>query len=232
MLAKTLVAVAATVLLASCRHEPTIETQHESKTIELDKSEQSRLQLRMSVGKLNIRGGSSRLAEANFTYNVASWKPEVDYHSTGTRSDVTISQPENTNASGDTKNEWDIRLNDKVPMDISVRFGVGDAEINLGTMNLRDVNLAMGVGKVVMDLRGNPTSSYDVHITGGVGEAIVYLPKNVGIIATASGGIGDIKTEGLVERDGRYINEAQQNSPVTVRVDVKGGVGEIHLIAE
>ncbi len=232
MLAKTLVALAATLLLAGCHREPTIETQHESKTIELDKSEQSRLQLRMSVGKLKIRGGSSNLADANFTYNVASWKPSVEYHSTGTRSDVAITQPENTNASGDTKNEWDIRLNDKVPMDISVRFGVGEAEINLGSMNLRDVNLAMGVGEVKMDLRGNPASSYDVHITGGVGEATVYLPKNVGIIATASGGIGEIKTEGLVERDGRYINAGKENSPVTVRVDVKGGVGEIHLIAE
>lgn len=230
--AKTLVAIAGAVLLASCHKEPTIATQHESRTIELDQSEQTRLQLRMGVGNLKVSGGSQHLADADFTYNVAAWKPEVEYHSTGTRSDLSISQRENVNSSGETENRWDIRLNDKVPMDISVHFGVGEAVMNLGSLNLRDVNLAVGVGEVRMDLRGNPTKSYDVHIQGGVGEATVYLPKNVGIIATASGAVGDVKVDGLLERDGRYINAGQENSPVTIRVDVKGGVGDIHLIAE
>ncbi len=64
-----------------------------------------------------------------------------------------------------------------------------------------------------MDLRGNPRHSYDVRIQGGVGEATVYLPKNVGIVANASGGIGEIRTDGLTERNGRWINAAQERSP-------------------
>jgi hypothetical protein len=229
---KTLVAIAAASLLVACHKVPTIETQHESKIIELDKSEQTRVELRMGVGELKINGGSQHLAEADFTYNVEAWKPTVEYHSTGTRSDLKVSQRQNVSTEGDTKNEWSLRLNDKVPMDISVHFGVGEAEMNLGSLALRNVDLEVGVGEVKMDLRGNPARSYDVHIKGGVGEATVRLPKSVGIIATAAGAVGDINVQGLVERNGRWINPGHESSPVIIRVDVKGGVGDIRLIAE
>ena len=66
----------------------------------------------------------------------------------------------------------------------------------------------------------------------GVGEATIYLPHDVGISARAEGGIGEISTKGLVDRNGRWINASQENSPITIRLDVKGGVGQINLIAE
>jgi hypothetical protein len=232
MTAKPLVTLLSALLLAGCHKEPTIATQHESKTIELDNSEQTRVELRMGVGKLKVSGGAQNLADADFAYNVASLKPEVEYHSTGTRSDLRIAQRSNVNTGGEMTNEWNVRLNDKRPMDISVHFGVGEADMTLGSLSLRSVDLEVGVGEVKMDLRGNPARSYDVHIQGGVGEATVRLPKTVGIIATAGGGIGDIKVDGLTESNGRWINPGQESSPVTIRVDVKGGVGEIHLIAE
>jgi hypothetical protein len=90
----------------------------------------------------------------------------------------------------------------------------------------------MGAGELKMDLRGNPRKSYDVRVHGGVGSATIYLPKSVGISATAQGGIGSIDVDGLEERNGRWVNASQLNSPVTIRVEVKGGVGEIKLIAE
>ncbi len=104
--------------------------------------------------------------------------------------------------------------------------------MDLGSLSLRNVELNIGAGEVKMDLRGNPKRSYDVRINGGVGEATVYMPKGVGIDATAKGGIGDIHVEGLEKRGDRYINAAQENSPVKIHLDVKGGVGQINLIAE
>jgi hypothetical protein len=83
-----------------------------------------------------------------------------------------------------------------------------------------------------MDLRGNPKRSYDVRINGGVGEATIYLPRSVGIDATAKGGIGEIDVRGLEQRNGRWINPSQENSPVKIHLDVKGGVGQINIIAE
>lgn len=222
----------ATVLLAGCKPAHVGPVRHESVHFNLDKSEVIRVELRMGAGELAVKGGSSRLAEADFTYNVDEWKPRVDYHSTGTRGDLVIAQPDGSAGVGDTEYKWDVRLNDNAVMDVSTHLGAGEARLDLGSMNLRGVDVQMGAGKLKMDLRGNPKRSYDVRVQGGVGEATIYVPRNVGISANAEGGIGEIQTSGLEKRNGRWINPSQQNSPVTIRLDIKGGVGQINLIAE
>jgi hypothetical protein len=46
------------------------------------------------------------------------------------------------------------------------------------------------------------------------------------------GGIGEVNVSGLEKRNGRWINPGHENDPVTIRVDVKGGIGQIDLIAQ
>jgi hypothetical protein len=222
----------AVMLLAGCKTARVGSTQHDSVHFDLDKSEVTRVELRMSAGELMVKGGSSRLVEADFTYNVADWKPKTEYHSTGSRGDLVISQADSASGFGDTENRWDVRLNEKSVLDISAKLGAGEAHMDFGTLNLRGVDVQMGAGELNLDLRGHPTRSYDVRVQGGVGEATIYLPRDVGISARAEGGIGEIKTTGLAERNGRWINPSRENSPITIRLDVKGGVGQINLIAE
>lgn len=226
--------VAAAMLLAGCQL-PMAETgplERETRSVALDQSELTRVELRMGAGELTLNGGAGNLVDAEFAYNVPAWKPTVEYNSTGVRSDLTIAQPSGSPAAGNAENEWKLRLNDDARLDLDVRLGAGEAHLNLGSLTLRNVEVQMGAGEVEMDLRGNPERSYDVDISGGVGHATVYVPTNVAVSATASGGIGDIDIDGLVERGGRWINPAQENNPVTVRLDVKGGIGEIRIIAE
>jgi hypothetical protein len=118
-------------------------------------------------------------------------------------------------------------------MDIVTKLGAGQARMNLGDLNLRSVEMEMGAGEVEMDLRGRlPSRSYDVRINGGVGQATVRLPRDVGIYATAKGGIGEINVSGLERRGDHWVNAARVDSPVTIRLDVKGGIGEIRIEAD
>ncbi len=186
----------------------------------------------MGTGKLEVRGGAADLMNATFRYDVPLWKPEVEYSSTGSRSDIRVEQPSTSGTPfGHYEYNWDIALNDDVRMDVVARMGAGEAKMNLSTMQLRNVEVNIGVGEVELDLDGQPERSYDVQINGGVGQATVYLPDNVAISATAEGGIGDIKVDGLEKRGRRYINPGHEDDPVMIRVDVRGGIGEIRLIA-
>jgi hypothetical protein len=212
---------------------PTGPTQHESKTVDLEKLEMARVNLKMGAGNLNVRGGSSKLVEADFTYNVPSWKPEFRYTNTGVRGDLTIEQPSGSHIhSGNTDYTWDLRLNDDTPMDITAHFGAGEADMNLGSLSLRSVDIEMGVGELKLDLRGTPKRSYDVRIRGGVGEATVRLPKDAGIEADAKGGIGGINATGLHKENGYYVNDANATAKTRIHLDIRGGVGNINLIAE
>ena len=218
------------VVLAGCMigREQAGPTQYDSRAIERDNSELVKVNLEMGAGNLKVGTGTSKLAQAYFTYNVPSWKPVVDY----SPGNLTIRQPGGSHNLGNIKYEWDLRLGRQNPIDLRVHFGAGEAQLDLGSLDLRDVNVDMGVGKIQMDLRGDPTHDYSVHIHGGVGEATVHLPLKAGIYATAKGGIGEISVRGLRKVEDHWVNDSYDSAKVKVRVDVQGGIGRIELIGE
>ena len=69
----------------------------------------------------------------------------------------------------------------------------------------------------------------DVTVKAGVGRATLRLPRRVGVRVTVETGIGDVDAPGL-KRDGDvYTNDAYGESAVTLRIDIKAGVGKINL---
>lgn len=206
--------------------------QHETRSIDLDKSEMARVEIKLGAGELQVDGGSAKLMDADFEYNIASWKPIVRYDASSFRSQLRIEQPGGVHGGSHVDYKWNLRLNDKLPMDVDLDLGAGEAHMNLGGMNLRSVQVNVGVGEVTLDLRGKPTRDYTVNLNGGVGHARVYLPSDTGVIANAAGGIGDINVRGLEKSGGQWINPAHENAPVTIHLDIKGGIGQIEIIAE
>lgn len=206
--------------------------QHDTRSIPRDASELARVDVRMGAGELRVSGGAPDLLRADFSYNMPSWKPDIRYSSDAGRGNLPIEQPGSQTSLGNAKNEWDLRLNNEIPMDVTVRFGAGEARLNLGSLSLRSVEMEMGAGELDLDLRGNPKRDYDVRVRGGAGEATVHLPANVGIYAKAEGGIGEIEVRGLRREGQHWVNDAYGTSKVQIHLDIRGGVGQINLFAE
>jgi hypothetical protein len=234
MLLRTLPSVAAVLAMTGCNlpQEALGPLVHDTQTIALDKSEILRVNLSMGVGELTLDTGSAQLMDADFSYNVPSWKPQVDYRPGASRSELSITQPHGGHGFSNADNKWNVKLSEKVGLDLQAKLGVGEVHMNLAKANLRSIELSMGVGEVHLDLKGTPKRSYDVRIKGGVGEAHVAVPRNVGILATAKGGIGDINVHGLEQKGQYWINPGHENDAVVIRLDISGGVGEITVDAE
>jgi N-terminal domain of toast_rack, DUF2154 len=226
--------VSPALLFSGCVVETAGPTQHDFRVFELDKSETLRVNLKMGAGHVKVAsGGTQNLARADFTYNIPSWKPYVRYSSMAGHGDLTIEQPGSGHSHvGANRYEWDLRLNREVPVDLRVNFGAGEADLDVGGLALKSVEIDMGVGHLNLNLRGEPKHSYDVRIRGGVGEATVRLPSDVGISAQAEGGIGEINATGLRREGHHYFNDAYEHSKVTIHLDIRGGVGAIRLISD
>lgn len=223
----SLVALAA----GACNHFDNDEpAQTETRTVELDRSESVSVELKMGAGELNVGGGASGLMDGTFTFTSPSLKPEVVYTS-GSTGRLLIEQPSGIQL-GKSHYRWDVRLNNRKPIDLLLNFGAGQGHLEIGSLDLRSVDVQMGVGELKLDLRGTPEHDYRVNVRGGIGQATIYLPQGVGIAAEAKGGIGSIKARGLDKRDGLYVNDAYGHAKTTVRLDIHGGIGEINLVTE
>jgi hypothetical protein len=206
---------------------------HDAVSIDRDASEFLRVNLTMGAGNLNLSsGGTGKFLEGTFTYNIDSWKPVVQYSSSAGHGVLTVQQPGSHQSNiGNSRYEWNLRLANDIPTDLSVRFGAGDARLKLGALSLRSVEVEMGVGQLDLDLRGTPQRDYDVRVRGGVGEATIRLPRDVGISAEASGGIGEVHAEGLRREGAHWVNDAYDRAKTSIHLDVQGGIGAINLIA-
>jgi hypothetical protein len=209
---------------------PTGPPRTETRSIELDQTEEVQVDLRLGAGELRVRGGASKLMEGQFSYNRLRLRPEISYDAGASRGHLTVEEPGHVGG-GAHGYTWDVRFNNQKPLDMNIKCGAGETRLDLQDLTLRRVSVEMGVGELKMDLRGEPKSDYDVSIRGGVGEATVYLPEGVGIEADVRGGIGDIHARGLNKRDGRYLNDAYGRAKPTVHLDVRGGIGQINLLA-
>ena len=228
--------VTAAVLLSSCGTQrggtqQVGEMQRESRSIQAQDAQAVRSKLQMGAGELNITGGADQLMEGEFSYNVSNWKPKVSYDVSGERGEVTVKQGSGggVRLGGDARNEWAISLNDEVPTDLVVEMGAGESDLDLDSLTLTGLDLQMGAGKTTVDLTGDYAQDFDASIQGGVGEATVLLPSEVGVKAKAEGGLGKINAKGLKREGDSYVNDAYGNSGVTLSVDVQGGVGQINL---
>src|SRR3990170_346695 len=88
-------AVLAVFVLTGCELSSTEarETQRESRAIELDSSESVRVQIRMGAGELHVTSGTPKLLQADFTYNLPDWRPEVEYRRGTNGGGVAVSPP-------------------------------------------------------------------------------------------------------------------------------------------
>jgi hypothetical protein len=201
--------------------------------VDLGTAERSKLELDLAAGELHLRGGNGpQLLKGAIEYNVPEWKPVVHTAVIGSSTDVTIKQPEGHHGGPKVRYVWNLEVNKDVLLDVAVNCGAGQEHLELGNAKLRSVNLQIGAGQVELDLRGHPTRDYDVSVRGGVGQAVVHLPQDVGIWAEAHGGIGHIEVQGLSKKANHWENAAYDQAKVNVHVKVEGGIGQIQLLAD
>jgi hypothetical protein len=230
--------LAATVALALASAACTVSSdnpataERESRTVELKGARSVQVNVEMGAGELKMRGGAAPLMDADFRYSRAEWKPELKYDVSGGRGTLIVRQNGNHTIGSNNKNEWELRLNEDVPMDLSVNLGAGQGILDLGNVSLHSLNVEMGVGELKLNLTGHPRNNVDVRVNGGVGEATVRLPRRARLEVEAHGGIGEITTSGLTKRDGLWVNEPSGDTVATMHVSVNGGIGGMHLICE
>ena len=220
--------------LASCVIDHhTSALQYDSKVVAAEGAERVHVSLTMGAGDLRVTDGAQQLARADFSFNVPSWKPEVKYSSVAGRGTLAIRQPGETHHTfGNTRYRWDIQLSNKIPVDLEVNFGAGQARLDVGSLDLRSVEVHAGVGRIDLDLRGNPKHSYNVSINGGIGEATVRLPVDAGVYAEAHGGIGSIEVRGLRKFDDHWESESFPRAENKIRLEATGGIGAIKIVAD
>jgi len=209
------------------------EVKSETQTVDLDSASTVNAQIEFPAGELKVEGGANSLMEASFRYNVADWQPQVKYSENGEQGDLLVNQPRDDKlpVGGGLINEWTVQLANDVPMNLTIITGAGNAELDLGALDLSKLEVQTGAGVTNVNLDGTWQHDLDVSIEGGVGELTVNLPAAMGVRVNKETALVNVSADGLIVDGNGYINRAYGTAPYTLTLKLQAGVGSVVLVA-
>jgi hypothetical protein len=188
----------------------------------LDGATSATTKVNFSVGRANVVAldhDSDNVFEAKITY-----VGEYEFDVTGTdEKKISLRQkgsfPRNFGKIFGNSHDliWDIALSQKVPYDLHLNGGVGEADIDLTNLTVSKLKMETGVGKITVTLPIQDMS-IDARINGGVGKTDVIVPAGVSGKLDIEGGVGAVDM--VVAPD------------AAIRVKANAGIGDIKLPKE
>lgn len=229
--------------------EDSFRTEH--RKIGLGTARTTSLDISIPAGIFSVKGGTTDLAEVSIKYRKER-RFFIKHDLTGDHLYAKLYMPkiEGLKEINDDRTICSIRLNEKVPMDLSLSMGAGKGKFDLSGLNLRTVSISLGAGEFNVNLKG--TTAESVRINAGVGEATVdlsgkrkeeldaefncgigtlrlILPRSAGVKVSLSGLIGNTDMGELVRKGSYFYNDAWETGAPRMRIDINGAIGDIKI---
>ena len=159
---------------------PTIEVgemQEERQSIPLAGAESADLNIIFGAGRLQLEAGvSDRLLSGIFRYNVDRWAPQI----TREGQTLTIKQGGDENKwgipSGNVRNRWELEFSPRVPLDLNVRAGAGEGELDFTDLMVSELDVDIGAGDFVLRFdAANPTPMDHLTLDAGASRIEIVV---------------------------------------------------------
>jgi DUF4097 and DUF4098 domain-containing protein YvlB len=167
------------LMVSGCTTVQVGELQTESRIVELENADSVDVELDMSRGEMNIAGGANKLLDAEFRYNVVAWKPKIDYNVIADKGKLIIRQSQVPGIVGpNARNEWDLRFNENVPIDLKIDVSSGNCDLNMDNSMLKTFEIDSSSGNVDVILIGNQSLLQEVNLDMSSGATSLDLSGN------------------------------------------------------
>ena len=203
---------------------PTIEVgelQEKEESVPLDEAEPVAVDVLFGAGELEIASGDpEQLFSGSFLYNVSKWEPEVTY-SDGR---LIIQQGDDDESWGwpsedAARNEWKLAFSPEVPLEMDIKVGAGQGELDLTDLQIEKLDIDLGAGDFSVQFNA-PNQAEMSRFTLDVGAANLEI-TGVGNASPeemiVQGGAGKIS----LDLTGDWANSAD--------IEVSSGVGQLDL---
>jgi hypothetical protein len=219
------------LLLTSCDSILKVgQLQTDSRSVDVGEAKSVSVDINFGAGNLTVVGGAEKLLDADFKYNVAKLKPQVEYAD----STLVVEQPSVITIpllqkSKNFRNEWNLHLSGEVPMNMSVNLARGTSDLDLSGLSLNHLEISQGTGVSVINLNDLWKHNLDVSINSGATDITVKLPSAIGVRVEIVSGHTTVAASGLTQEGNVYTNAAYGVSDITLNVSMRPGNGRIGL---
>jgi hypothetical protein len=213
--------------------ETTLETEEVLVTKVLETKEYLEIEkasigLNLNVGKLTLGESTPLLYECISQYRYKEFEPFEEFSRTEKEANILIyhSPVIKRRISNNIKNDWLLKLNNKIIYDLSVKTGAIDIDCNLSDFKVEKLYIESGVSNINLVL---PQYDSKIIIDTGVSSINITIPKNVGATVNIDSGIAIKDLDDFIKRNGTYISHNYNESEFKTEIEIDCGVSNIDI---
>jgi len=208
--------------------ETTLETEVVLETKEYHEIERASIGLNLDVGKLTLSESTPLLYECVSQYRYKEFEPFEKFSRTEKEADILIYHSPITKKviSNNVKNNWQLKLNNKIIYDLSVKTGAIDIDCNLSDFKVEKLYIESGASNINLVL---PQYNSKITIDTGVSNINIAIPKNVGATVNIDSGIAIKDLDDFIKRNGTYISHNYNESEYKTEIAIDCGVSNIDI---
>lgn len=204
------------------------ETEASLETKEYAKIERASIELNLDVGKLTLGESTPLLYECISQYRFNEFEPFEKFSHTEKEADILIYHSPITKKviSNNIKNDWQLKLNNKIVYDLSVKTGAIDIDCNLSDFKVEKLYIESGASNINLVL---PQYNSKIIIDTGVSNINIDIPNNVGAIVNIDSGIAVKDLDDFIKRNGTYISQNYNESKFKTEIEINCGISNIDI---
>ncbi|MDD5370005.1 MAG: toast rack family protein [Anaerolineaceae bacterium] len=172
----------------------------------------------MGAGTLGLDSGATGLVDGTVRYNIAGWKPSVTRN--GNQLNIHQERTDNISIPTEAVNDWQLKLSNKVDLDLRVTAGAYKGALNLGGLRLHALSITDGASASAVHFdQANPIIMDKFTYKTGASQVNLYNLANANFTSmTFESGAGNYILD--------FSGELKQDS----NVSIKSGVSQITII--
>jgi len=208
--------------------ETTLETEVTLETKEFLEIERALIELDLDVGKLTLGESTPLLYECISQYRYTEFEPFEEFSHTEKEANILIYHSPLTKGrvSNNIQNEWQLKLNNRIIYNLSIKTGAIDIDYNLLDFKVEELYIESGASNINL-----VTPQYDskIIIDTGVANINIAIPDNVGATVNIDSGIAIKDLENFIKKDGVYISHNFIESEFKTEIEIDCGVSNIEV---
>lgn len=181
--------------------------------------------LSLGAGNIEVTGGATNLLDASLDY--IGDVPQMIYNRSGNKASVTLKGGLAGRRGGQSP-RWLVRLNESMPVSLSIDAGAGRVNMDFSTVRLASLDMDMGAGEFRIKF-GDHGSRTDVSIDTGASNIVLVVPKEVGLrvkVSSAASG-GNLSSSGLKKTNGYWVSDNYGSTKSTVEARISSAVARL-----
>jgi hypothetical protein len=204
-----------------------IETKTISEPVN-EAAELSRIVIKTGAADINLSGGSSVLVNGEVKSNFLN--TDIEREIKGKTDILTISTSSWRPSVFGGNNDWNLKLNEIVPVELVLETGAVDAKADLKNVNLRLFEVKSGASSYEIML-GDKSDLVKGEISLGASSLKLKVPKSSGIKITADAGVSsnNFSNGGLTKKDNIYETADYDKAAKKIDIKLKTGASSIEL---